>query len=219
MHLLQEPFPAPGRPVPLDEASVRAVLAELAQDAQYQPPQRSLDEQFWLQLAKWLFGDRGLGAYDVREGLGVIAYVLGAALLLVLLVVVWRIVRNRRRARDAKDKPQRRAGAAARAAVDPFDEAERAWAAGDGRAAVSALYLGAVQSLDARGLVRAEASKLASVYRAELGARPERNLWDCVVAPFYAAVFGGRPVRPDEFDAARRAARELAVGRDAGGPP
>jgi len=218
VHLFQEPFPAPGRPVPLDEATVRAVLAELAQDAQYQPPQRSLDEQFWSQIAQWLFGDRGLGAYDVREGLSWIAYVLGAALLLVLLVVVWRIVRASRRARDAEAKPQHRTGAA-RAAVDPFDEAERAWAAGDGRAAVSALYLGAVQSLDARGLVRAEASKLASVYRAELGAAPERNLWDRVVAPFYAAVFGGRPVLPDEFDAARRAARELSTNRDAGGPP
>lgn len=218
MHFLQEPFRTPERPAPLDEASVRAVLAELAQDAQYQPPQRDLDEQFWLQLAQWLFGDRGLGAYDLREGLSWIAYVLGAALLLVLLVVVWRIVRASRRARDAEAKPQHRTGAA-RASVDPFDEAERAWAAGDGRAAVSALYLGAVQSLDARGLVRAEASKLASVYRAELGAAPERNLWDRVVAPFYAAVFGGRPVLPDEFDAARRAARELAAGRAAGGPP
>lgn len=218
MHLLQEPLVAPAQPVPWDEASVRAVLEELAKDAQYRPPQRALDEQFWLQLAQWLFGDRGVGAYDVREGLSWIAYALGAALLLALVVVVWRIVRNSRRARDAAAKPQRRIGAA-RAAVDPFDEAERAWAAGDGRAAVSALYLGAVQSLAARGLVRAEASKLASVYRAELGAAPERNLWDRVVAPFYAAVFGGRPVLPDEFDAARRAARELSANRDAGGPP
>lgn len=197
---------------------MRAVLEELAKDAQYRPPQQDLDEQFWLQLAGWLFGDLDGGNFDARDELALISYVLGGALLLVLLIVVWRIVRNSRRARGAAATPNRRI-ATARAPVDPFDEAERAWASGDGRAAMSALYLGAVQSLAARGLVRAEASKLASVYRAELGARPERNLWDRVVAPFYAAVFGGRPVLPDEFDAARRAARALSTDLDAGGTP
>ena len=195
------------------------MLAELAQDAQYQPPHGELDEAFWRQLLIWLFDRDWIGSSAVREGLGLLAYVLLGVVAVALALLVWGIVRRGRARRSQEAQPSGKPKRAQPTALDPFEEAERAWASGDGRAATSALYRGAIQTLDSRGLVRADPSKLASDYRSELGASPERTLWDRVVGPFYAAVFGGRALCDADFDAARTAAKALGGNQPAGGAP
>jgi hypothetical protein len=133
-------------PAPTEDAASVAAAVDAAYGGTDQRPGLLERARRWLADAFGWFVDHTLGAL-ARSGL------LGGLVAIALLLAIALLVANRVARRIVPDERDRRTGGAAPEEIDWAAEAQRAIDAGDGDAAVRALYHLLLDTLDRRGIV------------------------------------------------------------------
>ncbi|HVR75059.1 MAG TPA: DUF4129 domain-containing protein [Planctomycetota bacterium] len=196
--------------------AVRSSLDRAFELPELRPKEKGLIEQAW----DWVQRTIERAVEEFLSWIGIVigkseaAEIVVAVLLLVLLAIlghmVWTVLSYR-------EKTVARPGPAPLAPGLPdtgaHHIAEAARLAADSRhlEAMQALYLGVLLSLDARGLVRFEASRTGGEYARQLSGSPLRRPFESFLRAHHPVLYGGRPARREAYETLRGFAGELGI--------
>jgi hypothetical protein len=196
------------------DAVVRSVLAQAAyrtEKTAAQPPQPTLLEQIWKAVRTWLRAHLGFvrrlfhGARATGNLLGVIALVaVGAALIAIGARLVALLARPKAPVNDEGTglPALGRARSAAQWRAFAMEAAARA----EYNAAVTALFLAALQLLDESGVLHFDAARTPGEYRrlVRSALRGGAPAFDGLAGGFLNVTYGERRAGLEEYDAAQR---------------
>jgi len=212
--LLFQPL-APGRDMP-SATEVSSALERVLAAPEFQPPRKS-----WLERAReWVHERLNELLSSVLKSVGsalaepAVAYILLAALTVLLLLILWRILNTFLHQRDPSRLPRSDPPREAAVILDPGPHLVSATRlAGEGKFldAAHELYLGVLLWLDGSGRARFQEHKTGFEYARELRGSDLFSPYHSFLQAFYPVAFGGRPAHRDAYRRMRSLASEMGV--------